>query len=157
MIRGLRFAAVPALLLAGCVAGSPCYTERQQMYPDQSSSCLAGRVYQCDNGDWIAARKSCPMPAQVATGIAATCEYAGVSFSNGSASCNAGTQYRCDNGRWTSLGTVCAADAPLPVAPYGAACSYNGSTIASNSAICQSGTTFLCNNGAWMNLGTGCR
>jgi hypothetical protein len=160
-IRFCRSVALPAMLvLAGCATtGHPCFTERT-MYPDRTTSCQYGRVYQCDNGDWIAARESCSSPApQVAAAgaVPATCEFGGISFSSGAASCNAGTQYRCDNGRWTSLGTACpAADAPLRVAPYGRSCSYQGTTVASSSAICQSGSTFVCSDGEWINLGTGC-
>jgi hypothetical protein len=130
------------------------------MFADQSTSCQYGRAYQCDNGDWIAARKACTSPApQLATAATVdSCEYNGISFASGSASCNDGYQYRCDNGRWSSLGRSCSVTnaATLRVAPYGTECSYNGATVANSSAICQSGTTFLCNDGQWINLGTTC-
>lgn len=160
--RLCRSAAFPALMvLAGCAAaGHPCFSERV-MFPDQSSSCQYGRAYQCDDGDWIAYRRSCTETApELASSAAPTgsCEFAGVSFASGSASCNAGTQYRCENGRWSSLDLPCSVgDAPFPVTPRGAVCSYGGITVQSSSAICQSGTTFLCNNGQWINLGTVCR
>jgi hypothetical protein len=153
---------VACALLAGCAtAGHPCFNERA-MFADRSSSCQYGRLYQCDNGDWIAARKSCTTSAPELASAAplGTCDFGGISFANGSASCNAGLQYRCDNGRWTSLNQACpvtAGDAPLEIAPYGASCTYEGATVASSSAICQSGTTFVCNNGQWVNLGTLCR
>jgi len=155
-----RFMAVSALLvLGGCAtAGHPCFSERV-MFPDRSPSCQYGRAYQCDNGDWIASRRSCtaPAPELVTAAPMGSCEFGGVSFASGSASCNAGTQYRCENGRWSSLDTSCpVADAPLRIAPSGNACSYQGASVASSSAICQSGTTFLCNNGQWINLGTVC-
>jgi hypothetical protein len=130
------------------------------MFPDQSASCQYGRAYQCDNGDWIADRKSCTGPAAelAATVPVGSCEYDGIAFASGSASCNAGYQYRCDNGRWSSLGRPCSVTnaASLRVAPRGTGCSYEGTTVSSSSAICQSGTTFLCNDGQWVNLGTTC-
>src|SRR3954469_8492278 len=97
-----RLVAVPALLvLGGCAtAGHPCFSERV-MFQDRSTSCQYGRAYQCDNGDWIAARKSCTTVATEVAAVSPTgsCEFAGISFGNGAASCNAGIQYRCDNGR----------------------------------------------------------
>jgi hypothetical protein len=130
------------------------------MYPDQSASCQYGRAYQCDNGDWIAARRACTAstPQLAASSLpAGNCEFSGVSFASGSASCNAGVQYRCDNGRWSSLDKTCtAASTPYQLTPSGSECTYHGATVASSSAICQSGTTFLCNNGQWINLGTLC-
>ena len=58
--RVCQFVAVAAsLCLGGCAtAGHPCFSERV-MYPDRSASCQYGRSYQCDNGDWIAARRAC--------------------------------------------------------------------------------------------------
>ena len=160
VLRTCRIVAVPALLaLGGCAAaGRPCFSERV-MYPDKTASCQYGRTYTCDNGDWIAQRRSCSTnaPQVAAMPPAVNCEYGGVSFASGAASCNGGMQYRCYNGRWSSLDTACTvASAPVQPAPYGSPCDYQGASVASSSAICQSGTTFLCNNGQWINLGTLC-
>jgi hypothetical protein len=158
--RSIAFFAL--LLLAGCATtGHPCFSDRV-MYTDRSTACHYGRSYRCENGDWIAFRRSCVDTAPTLTSPLALndgCEYAGVSYANGSASCNAGRQYRCDSGRWRSLDLPCSVgDAPFPVLTVrGAPCSYGGSSFASSSAICQSGTTFLCSNGEWINLGTVCR
>ncbi len=147
--------------LAGCAtAGHPCFSERV-MFADKSAACQYGRSYRCDNGDWIADRKSCNETAPKLAAAAAqpgSCEFAGLSFASGSASCNAGTQYRCEDGRWSSLNLPCpVGDTPFPVTPHGEPCSYHDATVASSSAICQAGTTFLCNSGQWINLGTVCR
>jgi len=159
-LRVSRLIALPALLiLGGCAsAGHPCFSERV-MFPDKSVSCQYGRTYQCDNGDWIAARRSCTAaaPEVAAAAPIGNCEFAGVSYASGAASCNSGMQYRCENGRWRSLDTACSVSAsPYQLVPRGNGCSYQGATVASSSAICQSGTTFLCNNGQWINLGTAC-
>jgi hypothetical protein len=158
MMRACRLLGVSALLVvAGCAASGhhPCFAERV-MYEDRSTACQYGRTYQCDNGDWIAARRACNTAPQVLA-PAGTCEFDGIAFASGAASCNDGRQYRCDNGRWSSLGRICAASmTPYQLSPAGSACNYNGAAVANSSAICQSGTTYLCNNGQWVNLGTVC-
>ena len=119
VLRTCRIVAVPALLaLGGCAAaGRPCFSERV-MYPDKTAACQYGRTYTCDNGDWIAQRRSCSTnaPQVAAMPPAVNCEYGGVSFASGAASCNGGMQYRCYNGRWSSLDTACTV-ASAPVQP----------------------------------------
>jgi hypothetical protein len=159
-LRVDRVAAALALLfLAGCATvGHPCFSDRV-MFADRTVSCQYGREYQCDNGDWIAARRACNAPAPEVAMVepADTCEFGGISFASGSSCCNAGTQYRCDRGHWASLDRPCAVgDAPYALVPSGEPCSYRGGSVANSSAICQSGTTYLCSNGQWVNLGTMC-
>lgn len=158
IVRALTFLLLSWSISACTTAAHPCF-EQGTMYPDRSSSCQYGRAYRCDNGDWMALRRSCaPAGPEVAVAPAG-CEAGGIAWASGSARCDAGYQYRCDGGRWLRLDLPCTmGDAPYSVSRTSSrTCAYGGATVASSSAICQGGTTFLCDDGQWINLGTSCR
>ena len=126
------------------------------MYSDGASACQAGKLFECDDGEWDAQDKDCQ---QGNMKMSKACEFGGISYTTGSAKCERGTQYRCEDGAWRQLDAKCpVGDAPAPrVVPSGRSCMIAGATVSNGSTICRSGSTSLCSDGEWVDLGTQCR